>query len=117
MFVIVDERTVVAGGYASSFDREGISSAGIDPAEFRDWIATYNRTGIANDSRPSAELIASIGDPPVVVCSDYLRSIESAACLCPSRQPIVSATFRGILRRAFNADRLYSIFHTEVIVA
>jgi DNA-binding response OmpR family regulator len=38
MYIIVDERSVVTGGYASSFDREGISSAGIDPTEFRDWI-------------------------------------------------------------------------------
>src|ERR1700685_2576775 len=46
MFVIVDERAVVAGGYASSFDREGISSAGIDPAEFRDWIGKVSETDI-----------------------------------------------------------------------
>jgi DNA-binding response OmpR family regulator len=46
MFVIVDERTVVAGGYASSFDREGIASAGIDPAEFRDWIGKVSETDI-----------------------------------------------------------------------
>ena len=46
MFVIIDERTVVAGGYASSFDREGISSAGIDPAEFRDWIGKVSETDI-----------------------------------------------------------------------
>src|SRR5450755_2607593 len=46
MIVIVDERTVVAGGYASSFDREGISSAGIDPSEFKDWIGKVSQNDI-----------------------------------------------------------------------
>lgn len=38
MYIIVDERNLVAGGYASGFDREGVSTAGIDPGEFKDWI-------------------------------------------------------------------------------
>jgi two-component system, OmpR family, flagellar system response regulator FtcR len=46
MYIIVDERSVVTGGYASSFDREGISSAGIDPIEFRDWIGKVSETDV-----------------------------------------------------------------------
>ena len=38
MYIIVDERNIVAGGYASSFDREGVTTAGIDPKEFKEWI-------------------------------------------------------------------------------
>jgi DNA-binding response OmpR family regulator len=38
MYIIVDERNIVAGGYASGFDREGVSTAGIDPTEFQEWI-------------------------------------------------------------------------------
>ena len=38
MYIIVDERNLVAGGYASGFDREGVSTAGIDPGEFQEWI-------------------------------------------------------------------------------
>ncbi len=38
MYIIVDERNLVAGGYASGFDREGVSTAGIDPGEFKEWI-------------------------------------------------------------------------------
>jgi two-component system, OmpR family, flagellar system response regulator FtcR len=46
MYIIVDERSVVTGGYASSFDREGISSAGIDPIEFRDWIGKVSEADV-----------------------------------------------------------------------
>jgi DNA-binding response OmpR family regulator len=46
MYIIVDERSVVTGGYASSFDREGISSAGIDPVEFRDWIGKVSEADV-----------------------------------------------------------------------
>ena len=28
MYIIVDDRDIVAGGYANGFDREGVSSAG-----------------------------------------------------------------------------------------
>jgi DNA-binding response OmpR family regulator len=46
MYIIVDERSIVTGGYASSFDREGISSAGIDPSEFRDWIGKVSENDV-----------------------------------------------------------------------
>ena len=53
----------------------------ITPAEFREWIGVYNRTGIADESRPRDELIARLGNVQFIVCSDYPRSIESAARL------------------------------------
>ena len=40
MYVIVDERQLVTSGYASCFDREGVSSTGFGPTEFRDWVET-----------------------------------------------------------------------------
>src|SRR5271154_6412304 len=46
MYIIVDERNLVAGGYASGFDREGVSMAGIDPAEFRDWFGKGSDLGM-----------------------------------------------------------------------
>jgi broad specificity phosphatase PhoE len=70
----------------------------LTPAEFRDWIGVYNRTGIADDGRPSAELIATVADTQVVACSDYPRSVESAARLFPNRQPIISEIFREVGR-------------------
>ena len=35
MYIIVDDRDIVAGGYANGFDREGVSSAGIEASAFR----------------------------------------------------------------------------------
>jgi len=70
----------------------------ITPAEFREWIALYNRTGIADESTPPAELVATVGDVAMVVCSDFPRSIESAARLVPNRQPRISPTFREVGR-------------------
>src|ERR1700689_945064 len=44
MDIIVDDRNMVAGGYANGFDREGVSSAGIEASEFREWIAKISDT-------------------------------------------------------------------------
>ena len=38
MYIIVDDRNIVTGGYASSFDREGVTTTGIDPIEFSEWL-------------------------------------------------------------------------------
>jgi len=70
----------------------------ITPAEFREWIGIYNRTGIADDSRPPEKLIARVGDIATIVCSDYPRSIESAAQLFPNARPIISPLFREVGR-------------------
>lgn len=40
MFVIVDDRQVVTEGYSSWFEREGVSSTGFAPHEFREWVET-----------------------------------------------------------------------------
>ncbi len=66
----------------------------ITPAEFREWIAIYNRTGVAEDSRPPAALVPLLEGISAVACSDYPRSIESAARLAPRRPP-------RILQRSF----------------
>ena len=60
--------------------------------EFREWISIFNQSGISDDSRPPEELVRLIADSPVVVCSDYPRSIESAARLCPARQLSIEST-------------------------
>lgn len=46
MIVIVDERETVSGGYASWFDREGVSAAGLRPAEFGQWVETVSQPDI-----------------------------------------------------------------------
>ena len=56
MYIIVDDRDIVAGGYANGFDREGVSSAGIEASEFREWI------GKISDSDMNAVEAFVIGD-------------------------------------------------------
>ena len=46
MYIIVDDRNIVSGGYASSLDKEGVSSAGIDPVDFREWINKISDTDV-----------------------------------------------------------------------
>lgn len=47
MYIIVDDRAIVTGGYSSGFDREGVSNAGIEPGEFQEWIAKASETDVA----------------------------------------------------------------------
>ena len=46
MFIIVDERELVTQGYASSFVREGVSTTGLDPHEFREWVGTVGSSDL-----------------------------------------------------------------------
>jgi len=66
----------------------------ITPGEFRDWLEIYNRTGIADDSGPPSALVEMMRDSPIVVCSDYPRSIESARRLAPQSDPRMSTAYR-----------------------
>jgi DNA-binding response OmpR family regulator len=40
VFAIIDEREIVTNGYASWFMKEGVSSTGFMPDEFREWVKT-----------------------------------------------------------------------------
>jgi broad specificity phosphatase PhoE len=57
-----------------------------------------NESGIAADSHPPGALVTTMHGIRVVVCSDYLRSIESAARLIPGCEPRVSSLFREVGR-------------------
>ena len=47
MYIIVDDRSIVTGGYSSGFDREGVSTAGIEPREFQEWISKASENDVA----------------------------------------------------------------------
>ena len=42
MIVIVDDRETVTEGYASCFDREGVSATGLCPTDFENWVQTVS---------------------------------------------------------------------------
>ena len=46
MYIIVDDRSIVTGGYSSGFDREGVTTAGIEPGEFSEWIAKASQNDV-----------------------------------------------------------------------
>ena len=47
MYIITDERNIVTDGYVASFSREGVSAAGIEPAEFGNWISAASDSDLA----------------------------------------------------------------------
>ena len=47
MFIIVDDRDVVTKGYSSWFEREGVSSTGFRPSDFRDWVETVGEADLS----------------------------------------------------------------------
>ena len=44
MYIIIDDRDIVADSYTSGLDREGISSTGVGSREFREWIGKISET-------------------------------------------------------------------------
>jgi DNA-binding response OmpR family regulator len=42
MFVVLDDRPTVAGGYVACFEREGIAAVSVEPAEFSEWFELIN---------------------------------------------------------------------------
>jgi two-component system, OmpR family, flagellar system response regulator FtcR len=87
MYIIVDERSAVAGGYATGFDREGVTTTGIDPVEFGEWLQT------ASDGDVDAVEAFLIGD-----CqrreqfSRMIRERSKAPLLCLREQSSLDDT-------------------------
>ena len=77
MYIIIEDRDTVAGGYAIGFDREGVSSAGIVATEFRDWIDKVSDTDI---HAIEAFVIGDCGDRGKL--SKLIRERTSAPVLC-----------------------------------
>ncbi len=47
MFVVLDDRPTVAGGYVACFDREGIAAVAVEPNEFSEWFELINDADVA----------------------------------------------------------------------
>jgi DNA-binding response OmpR family regulator len=47
MLVLIDEREIVSVGYKSGFKHEGVSSTGLCPRDFREWVATVSDQDLA----------------------------------------------------------------------
>ena len=62
--------------------------------EFRAWVETYQRHGIASDSIPPDSLLVDARAAAVVVCSDLPRGVESARRLADGREVVASPLLR-----------------------
>jgi DNA-binding response OmpR family regulator len=77
MYIIVDDRNIVAGGYATGLGREGVSSTGIEPGEFREWIGKISD---ADMHAVEAFLIGDCGERESL--SRMIRERSNAPVLC-----------------------------------
>ena len=110
MYIIVDDRNMVAGGYANGFDREGVSSAGIEASEFREWI------GKISDSDMNAVEAFVIGDcNEREALSRLIRERSSAPLLCLNERQSLDDTL-GLFAAGAD-DVLRKPVHVREIVA
>ncbi len=120
MYIIVDDRNIVAGGYANGFDREGVSSAGIEASEFREWIGKISNSdmnaveafviGDCNEREALSRLIRERSSAPVL-CLNERHSLDDTLCLFAAgaddvlRKPVhvreIVARVGAINRRVF----------------
>jgi DNA-binding response OmpR family regulator len=109
MYIIVDDRNIVAGGYATGFDREGVTTTGIDPLEFGDWIQK------ASDGDVEAVEAFLIGD-----CQGrdhfprMIRERSKAPVLCLRERPSLDDTL-GLF--AAGVDVVRKPVHVREILA
>ena len=43
MYILIDDRALVANGFMAGFEREGVSLTGFVPGEFCDWVEGAGR--------------------------------------------------------------------------
>jgi two-component system, OmpR family, flagellar system response regulator FtcR len=46
MFVVLDDRSTVAGGYVACFDREGVAATAVEPNEFFEWFEVISDSDV-----------------------------------------------------------------------
>src|SRR4051794_20673576 len=93
MLVFVDERQIVASGYATSFGREGVSLTSFVPNEFEDWVNSAGDhdieaveaflIGDCQDRHQFSKIIRQRSRAPVIAMNDapsLERTLELFAC-------------------------------------
>lgn len=85
MFVIIDDRGTVAGGYATSLDREGVCSTGVGATEFLEWIKNISAAEMGSveafligdcDNRGSIPRMIRERSPAPVLCLNERPSLD-----------------------------------------
>jgi DNA-binding response OmpR family regulator len=86
MFVIIDDREIVTSGYASGFEREGVSSIGFRAPEFLDWMGAAPDSdlgsvegfllGTCEDRHAVPKIIRERCNAPLIAFSD-VQNLET----------------------------------------
>lgn len=123
MLVFVDERQIVANGYANSFGREGVSLTSFVPNDFEDWVNNVGENDLAaveafligdcSDRHQFSKIIRQRSRAPVIAMNDQPsleRTLELFACGVDDvvRKPVhareILARVDAIRRRAHVSD-------------
>jgi len=120
MIVVVDERATVTEGYASWFNREGISAYGLAPGEFEGWVSAVAESDMRSieafllgecGNRPAlSKIIRRRSTMAAIIAMNENRSLEETLDLFAAgvddvvRKPIhvreIIARVKAIRRRA-----------------
>ena len=124
MIVIVEEREAVKDGYASWFDREGVSATGVCPIEFGHWVESISEPDIlaveafllgeCRERQALTRIIRGRSGAAVIAVNDN-KSLEETLSLFAAgvddvvRKPVhvreILARIKAIRRRTVGADR------------
>ena len=112
MYIIIDDRDIVAGGYANGFDREGVSSAGIEASEFREWIGKISDSdmhaveafviGDCSERELLSRLIRERSSAPVLCLNERHSLDDTSACSPPA--PTTSCASRCTCARSWRGS-------------
>lgn len=135
MFVILDDRLVVANGYVSCFEREGIAAIGVNVGEFSEWLDTVSDEDISAvegfligsgpDRRTAPERIRARSRAPLIGIIDgkaLHEVLELFACgvddvvAKPFHVREILARIGAINRRLRRADELVEIAGIRVFI-
>ena len=64
MLILIDDREIVAVGYAGGFKSEGVCSTGFCPTDFKGWVATVADEPIFIRSGAEYHAAAARAGPP-----------------------------------------------------
>ena len=118
MYIIIDDRDIVAGGYATGFDREGVSSAGIEAAEFREWIGKISDAdmhaveafviGDCGEREALSRMIRERSNAPVL-CLNERHSLDDTLGLQFPPQFVIAGTVLIQKRRTLRGIQLHGV--------
>lgn len=85
MYVVVDQRDDVAGGFTAMFGREGLAAIGFDSEDFLDWLSTASERDLGAvqgfvlgefDARPASPTAIRHRSPAPIIALSEVRSLE-----------------------------------------